>query len=40
MKYKKIVDLTTGVQTRISDKLEGTIEVIYTIKDVFNEKIK
>ena len=39
MKYKKIVDLTTGVQTRISDKLQGTIEVIYTINKPFNDKL-
>lgn len=38
-KYKKIVELPTGVTTKISDTLTGKIEVIYEIVEPFNKKL-
>ncbi len=38
-KYHKIVELTSGVTTKIDDKLQGTIEVEYNLKPIYNERI-
>ena len=38
-KYKKIVELPTGVRTEISDTLEGKIKVKCNTMEVFLEPI-
>lgn len=40
MTYKKIIELPTGIITEISDRLEGTVNVIYKILEVFNKPIE
>lgn len=40
MKYNKIVDLPTGVKTKISSSLEGNITVEANIEDRFKKPIK
>ena len=39
-KYKKIVELPTGVVTKIKDTLEGTISVEFEVVGKFNNKIE
>jgi len=39
-KHRKIVDLPTGVTTKISDRLEGNIEVCFDkMENIYNEKL-
>ena len=37
--YNKIVELPTGVVTKISDKLKGRVEVIFEVRRPFDLKI-
>ncbi len=37
--YKVIKDLPTGVRTEISDKLRGTVNVFFKVREPFNLKI-
>ena len=37
--YKKIVQIPTGVVTRINDTLQGKIEVEFEVKEPFNKEL-
>ena len=39
MRYKKIVEIPTGVVTKIADSLQGRIEVEYNLKPHYDRKI-
>ena len=39
-RYRKIVELPTGVTTKIKDTLEGRIEVEFLVLTIFNQPIE
>ena len=39
MKYKKIVELPTGVTTKICSSLEGRVDVYHDTKEIFDNPI-
>ena len=39
-KYKKVVELPTGVTTKIADTLEGKISVYFLVSEPFDKPLK